>query len=279
MEDSNHLKDRQRISYATMKIVTSAPFLYLVSGIVSLIFINDRHKARHIPAYIWTAVLSFLYWKIVAPIIENYLLFEKVKQIVRNHATQLSIERSRRIRKDAYGNVSEKGWEKEIEYFIDKTICRDLSAREKELLDYERLFQKTARLVDTVAREKNIHCETNLRFYEGMAGEDYEQLCMDILVKCGWDVSPTKKTGDQGVDLLAIKNNVRVAIQCKRYSKSIGNSAVQEVISGKLIYRAHYGVVVSNVPYTKAAKELSEAGNIKLLHHYHLLEDDFYCKP
>ena len=55
-------------------------------------------------------------------------------------------------------------------------------------------------------------------FYLPIVGDDNELLCKEILTKSGWYVETTKRVGDQGVDLIAIKNDFRIAIQCKRYS-------------------------------------------------------------
>ena len=92
----------------------------------------------------------------------------------------------------------------------------------------------------------------------------------------GWSVIKTATTGDQGVDLVAAKQDVRVAIQCKRYTGTIGNSAVQQVAAGRLLYATNYAVVVSNSSYTKSAVELARSANVMLLHHEDLLRGDFY---
>jgi HJR/Mrr/RecB family endonuclease len=84
----------------------------------------------------------------------------------------------------------------------------------------------------------------------------------------------TPKSGDQGVDIVAEKNSIRVALQCKRYANAVGNAAVQEIYSGKKFVNAQYGVVVSNAPFTPAAIELATSTNIKLIHHNDLSKLD-----
>jgi len=92
-----------------------------------------------------------------------------------------------------------------------------------------------------------------------LSGVDYELYCLKILANAGWKVSPTKATGDQGVDLIAEMGGQVVCLQCKRYGQPVGNKAVQEVVSGKTFYRGDYAVVVSNASYTQSAKELAQS--------------------
>lgn len=60
---------------------------------------------------------------------------------------------------------------------------------------------------------------------KGVAFEDY---CADLLIKNGFkNVRTTKGSGDHGVDILAENMDTTYAIQCKNYSGSVGNSAVE----------------------------------------------------
>ena len=49
------------------------------------------------------------------------------------------------------------------------------------------------------------------------------------------NVEVTQGSGDQGVDILAQKDDVKYAIQCKRHKNPLGNTPVQEVNAGKYI--------------------------------------------
>ena len=48
----------------------------------------------------------------------------------------------------------------------------------------------------------------------------------------GWDAHATQGSGDQGKDVIAKRDGVSSAIQCKLYSKPVGNKAVQEALAG-----------------------------------------------
>lgn len=100
--------------------------------------------------------------------------------------------------------------------------------------------------------------------YDLMEGREFEFFCADLLQKRGFlDVEVTKGSGDYGVDILAEKDGVTYAIQCKRYEEPIGVKAVQEVYAGKDYYDRMVGVVMSNQYFTKAAADM--AGKLKIM--------------
>lgn len=100
---------------------------------------------------------------------------------------------------------------------------------------------------------------------EKMSGHNFEFFCADILRKNGFsDVQVTKGSGDQGVDILAKKDGIKYAIQCKNYSSHLGNTPIQEVAAGKVFYNCHVGVVMTNSTFTQGAKALAQATGVLL---------------
>ena len=79
-------------------------------------------------------------------------------------------------------------------------------------------------------------------------------------------VTLTRTSGDFGADVVAIApDKARVCVQCKKYSKPVGISAVQEIHSAKSYYKCERAaVVVSSAGFTKQAIELSEKVNVAL---------------
>lgn len=93
-----------------------------------------------------------------------------------------------------------------------------------------------------------------------MNGIEFEGWCQRLLIINNYkNTSSTKASNDQGVDILAEKDGVRYAFQCKCYSTDLGNKPVQEVNAGKAIYRCHVGVVITNRYFTQGAKDAAEA--------------------
>ena len=99
---------------------------------------------------------------------------------------------------------------------------------------------------------------------DDMEGHDFEYYCADLLRYNGYDdVEVTKGSGDFGVDILAKKDEVTYAFQCKCYDKPIGVKAVQEVYAGRDFYDRMIGVVMTNQYYTQPAEEL--ASKLKII--------------
>lgn len=98
-----------------------------------------------------------------------------------------------------------------------------------------------------------------------MDGHHFEKYCATVLRKNGFvNVSVTPGSGDQGVDVIAEKEGVRYAVQCKCYASALGNTPVQEVCAGKSMYNCHVGVVMTNNYFTAGAKQLAEKNGILL---------------
>lgn len=104
-----------------------------------------------------------------------------------------------------------------------------------------------------------------LEVIDKMGGLEFEQWCADLLRHNGYEkVSVTPSSGDQGVDVLAEKEGVKYAVQCKCYASDLGNTPVQEVYAGKSFYGCHVGVVMTNRHFTSGAKQLAEATGVML---------------
>ena len=90
-------------------------------------------------------------------------------------------------------------------------------------------------------------------------GLDFEELTCDILAANGYDIAEnTQASVDFGVDVLARKDGISYAIQCKRYQKPVGVEAVQQVYAGRAYYECHVAVVLTNQHYTIHARKLAD---------------------
>lgn len=98
-----------------------------------------------------------------------------------------------------------------------------------------------------------------------MEGRDFEKFCAELLEKKGFlEVEVTKGSGDYGVDILAEKDGITYAIQCKRYQGPVGVKAVQEAYAGRDYYDRMVGVVLTNQYFTAPAVEAAKKLKILL---------------
>ena len=101
-------------------------------------------------------------------------------------------------------------------------------------------------------------------FMDEMEGHDFEYFCAELLEKQGFiEVEVTRASGDFGVDILAEKDGVTYAVQCKRYNGPVGVEAVLRTYGGRDYYDRMVGAVMTNQYFTAPAVEA--AGKLQIL--------------
>lgn len=99
-----------------------------------------------------------------------------------------------------------------------------------------------------------------------MDGFDFERFCGYLLKRNGYrHVQVTQESGDQGVDIIAVKGKEHYGIQCKRYNGLVGNHAVQEVWSGREYYNLDEAIVLTNSQFSDSAQELADELGVTLI--------------
>lgn len=98
-----------------------------------------------------------------------------------------------------------------------------------------------------------------------MSGEEFEDHVARIARSSGAPVMMTSLTGDWGVDIIVGRRPNRLAIQCKRQSRPVGASAVQEVVAGAPMQDCAHTMVVTNHEFTSAARKLAELHGCQLV--------------
>ena len=115
----------------------------------------------------------------------------------------------------------------------------------------------------TLLIKKNLKMKP--RHFDELDGHEFEYYCAEVLRKKGFiDVEVTKGSGDYGADILAEKDGVTYAIQCKCYTAPIGVKAVQEAYAGRDYYDRMVGAVLTNQYFTTPAVEAAKKLKILL---------------
>lgn len=104
-----------------------------------------------------------------------------------------------------------------------------------------------------------------IKYIDSLTGRQFELYIGKLLPKIGYsNVKVTQQSGDQGVDVTAEIDDKKVGFQCKNYSKSVGNRAVQELFAGQAFYGCDSAVLVTNSYFTQSAEELANKLSIEL---------------
>lgn len=134
------------------------------------------------------------------------------------------------------------------------------------------LIPSIVHLINHIKKKKNkgspyIFQDTReeLEKIDRLDGIEFEYYISNLLKEIGFlNVEVSKASNDYGVDIVASKDNYKYAFQCKRYSTSVNNTAVQEVVAGMNYYNCNKAVVVTNNYFTQNAIELARFNNVEL---------------
>jgi HJR/Mrr/RecB family endonuclease len=106
-----------------------------------------------------------------------------------------------------------------------------------------------------------------------MSWQQFELLVQWYFEKQGYNVQKTKKSHDQGADLILKRNNERVVVQIKKQKKTTGNKAVQEVHAARGYYQANRAIVISTSKYSRYALQLASRLGVELWDWKRLLKE------
>jgi len=101
---------------------------------------------------------------------------------------------------------------------------------------------------------------------DSLSGTDFERLMEMYYQDKGYKVQRIGGSGDHEVDLiLQDKKGFKIAVQCKRWKKDVGNDIVLRLNSGKRVHGCYDAWIVTTSHFTRSAKEAAESLNIKLI--------------
>ena len=182
-----------------------------------------------------------------------------------------------RIFVDEYGDEVWRGADKDIETVIDKIEIKeeeaDIDEYSIEFLvrcgpAYPTAYSRNWLVDELLDRLLTYHQQPTgtPNDFDAMSGMEFEQWLITAIQQEGiHSVLPTKRTGDQGADIIVQHNNITIAIQAKCYQHSVGNAAIQEIHAAKAHYRADQAWAVTNARFTPAARRLANSTGVQLV--------------
>lgn len=250
-----------------------------------LTLIKSFEQGKMLPSdfYLLLAVLIFfVYWAHSSYI--KYKAWKFILEHLTYHREKLAQKRLQLVHYDAYGVIHYEKWYKEINFFCSSYLVPNLKKKKlfypwsklekptKQLIhEWASLSASSQRVFSPPNAEKDSNTTPkNLYFSKKMSPLDYEKFCAQLLEQAGWETYLTPASSDQGADIIAIRNGVRLVVQCKLYSRPVGNRAVQEIFTAKEHQKAQIAAVASNAHYTRQAHQLAASTGVYLLHHKQL---------
>ena len=136
------------------------------------------------------------------------------------------------------------------------------------VLSIKDFYRILRRFIDERERDftlKSLHNGAQRRF-DNLDGANFEALIKRLYEGAGYTAQLTGRTGDQGGDLVVVRNDAKKVIQAKlRRNITVGNDAVQQVIAAKGVYNCPGAVVITNSTFTPEAEELARVHGVELV--------------
>lgn len=126
--------------------------------------------------------------------------------------------------------------------------------------DYERAF----------ARWTWLNSVTNQGYWLKQRGVDLEVAVKELLESQGLTVSLTPTSGDEGIDLIAYKEETSYLLQCKGLSKVCGVGAIRDAAGVKAIHKKPM-LVICPYGFTAGAQETAQKADVGLLSVFELI--------
>lgn len=111
-----------------------------------------------------------------------------------------------------------------------------------------------------------------IEYIDSLDGFEFEDYLEELFKSYGYTSEKLPYSNDYGADLIISKGNERIVIQAKNYSNSVGNGAVQEVISAKSYYKCEVALVITNSTFTRNAIEMANKTHVILIDRFKLIE-------
>lgn len=138
---------------------------------------------------------------------------------------------------------------------------------EKAILKYLEEVRKSMildHLESKLNGRREIFGKAKIEDLDKMSGIEFENFLKKFFESNGFKVRTTKISNDQGCDLILEKFGEKTSVQVKRYSSTIGNDAIQQVVGSLKVYNCQKALVITNSKFTKAAVKLAEANHVEL---------------
>jgi len=191
-----------------------------------------------------------------------------LNRLFQRHKEQLARNFNRTIVPNEYGAIDTKSvdrWHNEIIRFLNSVNLPEYLFKKDR--HFDEAINYINQLTQIYINELDSQSDNSVNFENITDSHEYELACAKELEIHGWQALVSPIGADQGIDVRANKEGLHVIIQCKLYSSSVGNKAVQEALSGKLFDKADFAVVVAPNGFTRSAMDLARSTGVLLLSH------------
>jgi len=142
---------------------------------------------------------------------------------------------------------------REHRHRIERGFAHFCTEARGRIAERERILRERRQTEEREARERAelMRSQSGLR---AMAPVEFEHAVGSLFAARGWKVQRTPHSGDRGIDLVLIKNRQKVAVQCKRHKRAVGERIVREFY-GSFVGQFSYGILVTTGVFSTRSLE------------------------
>lgn len=113
-------------------------------------------------------------------------------------------------------------------------------------------------LAKQAARIKKADLLASDSLYEDYDAAKFEEVTAEIYRQMGYGAKVTGKAGDLGIDVLLVKDGMKIGVQCKHYKNPVGPAMIREFVGALEGARLEKGYFVTTSHFTTGAKKAAQ---------------------
>lgn len=114
-------------------------------------------------------------------------------------------------------------------------------------------------------RKTEIRVCANKESMATMSGRQFEEYVAEAYRTQGFTAEITPGSGDHGIDIILRRDDEKIAVQCKRKEKTVGQPPVRDLYGVIMHGGFDKGILVTNSTFSKPARDFAEGKKIELL--------------
>ena len=142
---------------------------------------------------------------------------ENLNDIIIQHSDALLRKAKQKITRGVYGELVMDKWRKEVNYFIKTAVEPEIEAFERSQeevnpdydLDRKKMYDLIFEVINSAILPV-IDEQEGIEEIEELTPAEFEGMCANTLEENGWETNLTPGSGDQGVDVIAKREGIRV---------------------------------------------------------------------
>jgi HJR/Mrr/RecB family endonuclease len=105
----------------------------------------------------------------------------------------------------------------------------------------------------------------NIKHWNKLDGHEFERSVASLFRVIGFEAVVSRRGGDGGVDIILTKGGRKIAVQCKRYDKSVGPHVIRDLWGTMNALGISEGCIVTTTGFTSGVKSFAVGKNIFLI--------------